>query len=529
MTEDDGDKARALRQRAQKLHRTGRLREAIPAFRELLELDPGSWDGHVLLSDMLWRLGESAQAIDHCRRAIALAPDRASPYQSLATALMQQGRQAEAEAAFEAALARNPGSAKAHSDLLLALNYRGSIDPRRLFEAHRAWDRQHARPLSPKAPRYDNDMDPERRLRVGYVSRDFRRHPVSSFFLPLLRAHDRRAFETLCYADNASRDAVTEELEALADHWRPIADRPNEDVAGLIREDRIDILVDLAGHTGDNRLRVFARRPAPIQVTWLGYPTSTGLSAIDYRLSDAVVDPEGEDEIPSSEAVVRLPAGFHCYRPSPDAPEVGPLPAEAAGCITFGSFNHLPKLSDPAIALWARLLAELPGTRLVLKNRCFADAATRERFAGQFTAAGIDAGRVASRPWVGSHRDHLALYNRIDLGLDSFPYNGTTTTCEALWMGVPVVTLCGDRHAGRVGASLLTRVGLENLIAPDEAGYFATAVALARDPKRLAALRGGLRARMSASPLCDETAFARAVEQAYRRMWRRWCGAAADA
>ncbi len=527
MNEDDGEKARALRQRAQELHRSGRFSEAIPAFREALELDPGSWDSHVLLSDMLWRLGESAQAIEHCHRAIALAPDEAAPYQSLATALMQQGRQAEAEAAFEAALARNPGSAKAHSDLVFALNYRNDIDPRRLFAAHRAWDERHARPLAPAAARFDNDKDPKRRLRVGYVSRDFRTHPVSSFFMPLLRAHDRAAIEAFCYADNAQRDAVTRELEALADRWRPIAERSDEDVAALIRGDRVDILVDLAGHTGDNRLRVFARRPAPIQVTWLGYPTSTGLSAIDYRLSDAIVDPEGEDEIPSSEAVVRLPEGYHCYRPPDNAPEVGPLPAEAAGRITFGSFNHLPKLSDPAIALWARLLAELPDARLLLKNRCFADAGTRQRFAEKFAAAGIEAERLALKPWVGAHRDHLALYNRIDLALDSFPYNGTTTTCEALWMGVPVVTFCGDRHAGRVGASLLTRVGLEDLIAPDEAGYFTTALALARDPDRLSALRAGLRARMSASPLCDETGFARAVELAYRDMWRRWCGGAA--
>ncbi len=527
MTQDQSETARALRQRAQELHRAGRFREAIPVFREVLEREPGSWDSHVLLSDMLWRMGKSAQAIEHCHRAIGLAPDKAAPYQSLATALMQQGRQAEAEAAFEAALTRNPGSAKAHSDLLFSLNYRSDIDARRLFAAHRAWDARHGRPLAPSTARYDNDKDPKRRLRVGYVSRDFRTHPVSSFFMPLLRAHDRKAVEALCYADNAQQDAVTRELEALADHWRPIAGQSDEEVAGLVRSDGVDILVDLAGHTGDNRLRLFARRPAPIQVTWLGYPTSTGLSAIDYRLSDAVVDPEDDSAIPSSEAVVRLPAGFHCYQPPADAPDVGPLPAEATGCITFGSFNHLPKLSDPAIALWARLLGEIPDARLLLKNRCFADAGTRERFAGKFAAAGIDDGRVALETWIGSHRDHLALYNRVDLGLDSFPYNGTTTTCEALWMGVPVVTLRGDRHAGRVGASLLTRVGLEDLIARDEADYIAKALALARDPDRLAALRAGLRARMSDSPLCNEAGFARAAEQAYRCMWRRWCGGAA--
>jgi protein O-GlcNAc transferase len=298
----------------------------------------------------------------------------------------------------------------------------------------------------------------------------------------------------------------------------------DEALAERIRHDGIDILVDLVGHTAMNRLLVFARRPAPIQVTWLGYPNTTGLTAIDYRLVDAVTDPEGEADALASETLVRLPGGFLCYGGHGGAPAPGPAPCLATGTVTFGSFNSPPKLSAATLDAWAQVLARLPESRLLLKGKPFADAATRALYLGRLAERGVAPERVELAAWL-PDQAHLALYDRIDIALDPFPYNGTTTTCQALWMGVPVVALRGDRHASRVGASLLTQIGLTDLIADSVEAYVETAIALAGDPARLADLRHSLRPRMAASPLCDATGFARKIEQAYRTMWQRWCEA----
>jgi protein O-GlcNAc transferase len=320
----------------------------------------------------------------------------------------------------------------------------------------------------------------------------------------------------------SSPDAVTERFKGHADRWFTTVGMSNETLAQGIVQHGIDILVDLAGHTAKNRLPMFARKPAPVQVTWLGYPNTTGLEAMDYRLVDAVTDPEGEADAFASERLVRLPGGFLCYGAREDAPAPVQPACLTTGVFTFGSFNNPAKLSGATLDVWARLLARLPTARLLLKGKPFAEAATRAIYLERLAERGVAADRIELVGWL-PEREHLALYDRVDVALDPFPYNGTTTTCEALWMGVPVVTLRGDRHAARVGASLLTQVGLSDLIADSMEAYTEIAVASAGDVARLVDLRQSLRPRMAASPLCDAPAFARRVEAAYRAMWQRWC------
>jgi predicted O-linked N-acetylglucosamine transferase (SPINDLY family) len=303
-----------------------------------------------------------------------------------------------------------------------------------------------------------------------------------------------------------------------------IVGKKDEEVAKLIRRDRIDILVDLAGHTGDNRLFVFAYKPAPVQVSWLGYPNTTGLQAIDYRLTDAVADPAGEADSLHSEKLVRLKNGFLCYRPSPAAPGIAPLPCLEKGHITFGSFNNISKTSPAVVKTWAEIMRLVPNAHLILKCTQFADKGTRDRYTRLFNDEGIAQDRIRLLAKLPKTEDHLDLYGQVDIGLDPFPYNGTTTTCEALWMGVPVVTMLGERHAGRVGASIMHQVGMtELLVAGDVNAYVNKALFLAGDVHRLAELRRNLRSRLANSPLCDARSFAENIENEYRKMWQRWC------
>ena len=352
-------------------------------------------------------------------------------------------------------------------------------------------------------------------VKIGYVSGDFRRHSVSHFLLPVFRHHDRTAFEIHGYSNNALTDDVTERLTALADGWRLIFGLDDEAAARMIAEDGIDILVDLSGHTAHNRLSLFARQPAPVQVTWLGYPGSTGLKAIGYRLVDAITDPPGEADAHYSERLVRLDHGFLCYAPLDQAPAPVPRPE---GPIRFGSFNNPAKLSPATLDLWVKVLEAVDGSELLLKGRPFADPKVRQALLTRFGKRGIASDRIVLLEHIAAPEQHLAAYGEMDIALDPFPYNGTTTTCEALWMGVPVVTLLGDRHSARVGASLLTQVGLDSLIAHTPQDYIRLAADLAADYRRRAGLRGKLRAMMQNSPLCDGPGFTRRLENAYRGM-----------
>jgi len=364
--------------------------------------------------------------------------------------------------------------------------------------------------------------DPERRLRIGYVSGDFRDHSVSLFIEPILAWHARGAFEVVCYSNLSRPDEVTQRLRTYAAHWREVHALGDEALANLIREDAIDILVDLSGHSANNRLLAFGRKPAPVQVTYLGYPGTTGLAAMDYRLTDTVVDPAGDGDRWYSERLIRLPDTMWCYRPHEALSEVMPAPALSKGYVTFGSLNHCAKLNPQLFALWARLLARLPESRLIVTSIPAGNA--QASLKACFAAAGVDPGRLEIRDRV--PRDQFnALVLQIDIALDSFPYGGTTTTCDALWKCIPVVSLSGDTTASRSGASLLNAVGLGELVAPTAEAYLEIAAGLARDPRRLADMRLALHERIRRSSLVDAERFTRNLENAYREMWRLWCSA----
>jgi protein O-GlcNAc transferase len=500
----------------------GKLAEAVASYRQAIWVNPDLADAHSNLGNVLRDQGKLAEAVASYRQAIRVNPDLADAHSNLGVALDDQGRHDEAAAAYRRAIGIKPDYAEAHSNLLFSLNYDDKSTAAHLFAAHREWGQRNGRQIS-RPTAYANIREVGRRLKIGYVSPNFHRHSVACFIEPLLMGTDRQAVEVFCYAEVKQPDTVTGDLRRLADHWLVTVGLSDDELAERIRADEIDILVDLAGHTTNNRLRVFAREPAPVQVTWLGYPNTTGLEAIDYRLVDAVTDPVGEADAWASEALVRLEGGFLCYGALKDAPEPTAPPCLKTGTVTFGSFNNPTKVSAATLDVWATLLSRLPQTRLLLKGKPFADAATRALFLASLGERGVAAERVELVAWLSDATAHLTLYQRVDIALDPFPYNGTTTTCEALWMGVPVVTLRGDRHAGRVGASLLTQIGLTDLIANSVEEYLEIAVALARNPERLSDLRRILRPRMEASPLCDGPAFARRIETAFRTMWQRWC------
>ncbi|MDH5512213.1 MAG: hypothetical protein OEY27_03280, partial [Gammaproteobacteria bacterium] len=439
----------------------------------------------------------------------------------IANVLKAQGKMREANKHYRQALALNPAMPGVHSDMLLALNY-DPPDPNEVFSEHMEWSRRHAY-TGPAAYQHKQSRDPERTMRIGYLSPDLYHHAVTFFFEPLISKCDRSRFETVCYSARQKSDHVTTRLRSLSTLWREVFAMNDKQVADQIYADQIDILVDLTGHMGENRLPVFSRKPAPIQISWLGYPNTTGLSAIDYRLTDATADPPGLTDRYYTERLFRLPRGFLCYRPSETAPGVGPLPAATSDSVTFGSFNNLSKITPGTIELWSTILHGVSNSRLVLKNASFTDISTRQPYYQAFERFGIGRDRIDFRGLSLDLADHQSVYNEIDVALDPFPYNGATTTCESLWMGVPVITLAGKWHAGRVGASILTQAGLTELIGSSFEDYVRIAVELANDPARLSEWRRTLRARMEASPLCDEKAFARAVEEAYRTMWKSWC------
>jgi len=506
------------------LQEQGKFDEAVTAYRKAISLKPQFAEAHSNLGNALCQSGRLDAAVAACREAIGIKPDYAEAQSNLGVALQYQGKLDEAAAAYRKAIDIKPEHSKTLSNLLFCLNYDETASNAELFAAHREWQERYGNGAVRFAS-HDNARDPQRRLRIGYVSPDFRVHSVAYFLEPLLAAHDRQAVEVFCYADVSQPDGLTAHLRQLAEHWLVSVGLSDDELAERIRSDGIDILVDLAGHTADNRLRLFARKPAPVEVSWLGYPNTTGLTAIDYRLVDAVTDPPGDSDAWASERLFRLEGGFLCYGGFEDLPDAKPPPSLTSSRVTFGSFNNPAKLSSATMDAWGRLLSAVPDARLLLKGKALTDRATRALYQSRLIERGVPAERLQLIPALPNPISHLAAYELVDVALDPFPYNGTTTTCEALWMGVPVVTLRGDRHAGRVGASLLTQIGVTDLIAGSVDEYTAIAAALARDPARLAALRQSLRARMKASPLCDSRAFARKMEAAYRTMWRRWCEA----
>lgn len=503
----------------------GKPRDGVAAYRRVLELKPDHMEARLNLSTLFRRHGNPEECARLCRDILAGGnPDyRRGAYINLGQALSAFGDargSLDAYAAAEA-LAADPviGSNKVY-----ACSYLDDISNRALFDAHLDWTARYAAPVAPLPPRRPRPEDSGRRLRVGYVSPDFRGHSCYFFLAPLYQHHDPAAVEIFSYSAVDQPDRFTEEFKAASSQWRDIRRSPDDEVAAMIRRDGIDILVDLAGHTAGNRLLVFARKPAPVQVTWLGYPTTTGLEAVDWRLSDRWLTPPDSTEV-FSERLFRLDRVSHCYRLIDEmVPPVAPLPCERNGHITFGSFNNFAKLSDASLRLWADALRAVPGSRLRLKSRYLGSREATDTLVSRFAAAGGDAARLDV---TGGHervQDHLLQYNDVDIALDTCPYGGMTTTCEALAMGVPVVTLAGERTSARYAYAVLAALGLEDLAAHRTEDFAAIAARLGADRARLAALRSGLRQRMLASPLCDGPGFARAVEDAYRRMWAEWCG-----
>jgi predicted O-linked N-acetylglucosamine transferase (SPINDLY family) len=503
-----------------------RLDEAVAVLQQAVRLRPDSAGGHYNLANALQHREDFAESVRSYKRALVFRPDHADACNNMAKIFLVEGRTQEAISAYRRAIASEPNSIASHSNLLFALNYDPRLTAAELASEHRRWADVHAR-VSPLGPEPDHSRDPNRRLRIGYLSPDFYNHPAVSFLEPILTHHDPRQVQTTCYAEVLRPDAVTARIRSLAHDWRSTRGLTDLQVAEQIRADSVDILVDLAGHAADSRVRVLAYKPAPIQITYLGYPNTTGLTAVDYLLTDAVVDPPNE---PSSyaEEPVRLQGGFCCYTPPGDAPQVAPLPAESAGHVTFGSLQNLAKLNMEVIALWCRLLRAVPTARLLIFRTTLSDKAKRF-LRGEFRLRGIEEGRVElARAMNTGTGSHLEVYSAVDISLDTVPWNGHTTTCESLWMGVPMITLYGSRHAGRMAASVLTQLELSELIAHTPEEFIEIGARLAGNIEELARQRRDLRARMRLSPLCDGATFSRTLEDTYRRLWRQWCAAPAS-
>jgi predicted O-linked N-acetylglucosamine transferase (SPINDLY family) len=513
------DDFRALNNLGVALKDLGHLDEAVACYRQVLQLRRNDVEPHNNLGIALGEQGRLEQAIACYRRALELDPADAEVHYNLGSACKDQGRLDEALACYRRALELKPDYPEVHSSLLAALQYCPGVTPAGLAEAHAEFDRRYAAPLGgPVAPRASARALPGR-LRVGFVSRDLGRHPVGYFLVRALENLDPAEQETICYSDRIGADDLTRRFQAAATEWRDVNALSDQRLAEQIRADAVDVLFDLAGHTAHNRLLTFARKPAPIQVTWAGYVGTTGLKAMDYILADRHEIPP-ESEAYYCEKVLRMPDGYVCFEPPDDAPPVGPLPATAAGHVTFGCFNNPAKITPQVVEVWARILRRLPRARLVLKFKGWDDRGVARRFADLFAAGAIDPGRLEFLGWS-SRAELLDEYNRVDLALDSFPYCGGLTTCEALWMGVPVVTCPMQTFASRHSLSHLCSVGLTQTIAHDLDQYVELAVSLAADLPRLAELRAGLRQQMAASPLCDGKRFAAHLTAILHDLWRR--------
>lgn len=532
----------------------GDAREGSIHLRRVAELMPHSADAHLSLATVLAALGETDDSIIHYRRALQLQPGVADAWRdlagllqglrrydeaeaccrsalqagarsaallrTLAQALFEQGRVEEAIAEARASLSIDPDVAATHSDLVRMLNYVESVDPLSVWREHHAWDLRHARALALAAPAPGNDPDPARRLRVGYVSPYFCKHAMNFFFESTVKHHDRGNFDIVLYADVARPDEYSKRLQDFGAAWRRTVGMSDAELAAAVRQDAIDILVDLSGHTPRNRLLAFARRPAPLQVTWNGYPNTTGMAAMNYRITDGWCDPPGATEHLHSETLMRLPAVLMTWQPPLGAPQPGNPPALEAGHVTFGSFNSCFKITPAVVALWSRVLDRVPGSRLLML--AIDSGVAERRIRDLFARNGVAPERLEILPRL-PHESFLEAHRRADIALDPFPYHGTTTTCFSLWMGLPVVVRSGTVHASRVGASLLNSIGLPELVAANEDEYIDIASRLAADIPGLARLRATLRERMLNSPLTDGREGARALERAYRTMWTDWC------
>jgi predicted O-linked N-acetylglucosamine transferase (SPINDLY family) len=501
------------------LHAARRSHEAIAAYRHGLALKEDDAKTLTSLAMVLLETDQPAEAMAALDRAIQLDPNLAAAHNNRGNALWEAGRLDEAIAAFRRANELEPEFPYAASNILFLLYRHPAYDAQAILAEHRAWARRYAEPLAGEILPSLNDRAPERRLRIGFLSPDFRGHPVGQLIRPLFAHHDRRRCEFVCYSDVRAPDALTLELQGLADEWHNTVGLRDPQLADRIRHDRIDIVVDLAVHLAGNRLLVFARKPAPVQVTMLGMIATTGLATIDYRLTDAYLDPPGLSDADYTEQSIRLPHGCWCYRTIVEGIPVGELPAMRKGHVTFGCLNQFAKVSRQTLEVWVNILRAVPGSRLIIHSH---PGSHRNAVCGVFKEGGVEPDRVEFVPRV-SGLSYLLRHHDLDLCLDTFPHAGGTTTLDALWMGLPVVTLAGRTAVGRGGVSILSHLGLPQFIGDTPEQYVAIARECAGDLSRLAELRGQLRERMRSSVLMDGVQHATDVEAAFRQMWQRWC------
>ena len=496
---------------------------SIDAYRRAIALQPDLADAHMNLGVVLRRQGQAQAALACFRRAIALRPDYAAAYDNLAGMLTEMGQLDEAVAASRRALELGPTSAEAHSNLIFNLNFDASLGIAEHQAERRRWAARHADALAPAVAPLPTDRDPERRLRVGYVSAHFRAYAASYAFGGVLTQHNPAKVEIFCYSDTRQADDLTAIFRRAAHHWRDTADLGDAALAERTAKDRIDILVDLVGHMSSHRLLVFARKPAPIQITAWGEPTGTGLKTMDYLFADPVLIPPTEQSL-FAETIIDLPGALGYWTPE-TLPTPGPLPARANGFVTFGSFNRRAKITPDVLREWSAILGALPDARLVLKAKQFGDPAEQDSLRGEFARAGMPVERVTFLGQTG-RAEHFAAYRTLDLALDPFPHGGGMTTLDALAMGVPVITRTGRTIPSRLAASCLTALDLKQFIASDATTYLATAIAAARNLDALEKLRAALPDRMVHSSIGDARRYAASVEDAYRTVWQRDCAAA---
>ena len=513
----DGGNVKVLDNLGIALQGQGKLADAEECFRRAIESDPSYARSYVNLGTVHLERGQLELAAASQRKAIALDPQLVEAHFSLGVALHALCRLPEAVESYRRALAIDPSHVKSFDNLVMTLQFVPDVDAEALFAAHLAYAAQFEAPLKASWPSHRNVRDPERRLRVGYVSGDFRAHAVAYFIEPILALHDRSCVEVFCYANQKKDDAVTERLKSLSDHWRPVLALDDDQLSQQIMDDGIDILVDLSGHTSHNRLLAFARKPAPLQITYVGYLSTSGLSAMDYRLTDRLAEPPGSERY-YTERLLYLPDSMWCFQAPKDAPAITSLPALANGYLTFGSFNNVDKVDAASIRLWAALLHKLPTSRLVM----LAAPDARPHFVKQFAAAGIPAVRIEFHGKM-PPQEFRKLLQRVDVALDSFPVNGATTTCECLWQGLPVLSLAGSRFLSRNGLSILSAAQMPDFATDSEAALVNMTTLLAGNLTLTDGIRQGMREHLGKTALMDGHRFARNLEAIYRDIWRRWC------
>jgi protein O-GlcNAc transferase len=499
----------------------GKMDEAVGSFRQAVDIEPNENEALLCLANALNCQGKLDEAVGICTGLLERDAALPDAYAIRGDSLTGIARLSDAIADYRRALELAPHNVEVHEALLHAVYFCPGVDAAAIYAEHRRFDARFTASLAESVQPHPSSMLPSRRLRIGYVSGHFRNHCQMFFTTPLLSHHDRRQFEVFCYSKTPRNDQVTELVRSLADQWRDIGGLTDAQAAEWIRRDGIDVLVDLAMHMQGGSPLVFGRKPAPVQVCWLAYPGTTGLSAIDYRITDPHLDPPGMFDELYSERSVRLPHTFWCYDPLSQEPQVGSLPALANGYVTFGCLNNFCKVNEETLKLWGTLMRGVGRSRLLLLAP---EGSAREWVLDILTKEGIEAERITFVHFQ-PRMKYLATYGQIDVGLETLPYNGHTTSMDAHWMGVPVPTVVGKTAVGRAGVSLLRNLGLDELIAETTGDYVEMITRLANDVVRLSELRSELRQRMQRSPLMDGPGFARAMEAAYRKMWERWCGA----